>query len=396
VEGSERDWFLPGKLVGTGPFVLESWRVNDRIRLRRSPTYWGQEEVALESVDVLATEQPTTALNLYLSGDVDWLPSLYPVDLVDVLQDRPDFYSGPGMIVYYYRLNVRRPPLDDPRVRRAIGLAIDRREITNEVLGLGQIPAVTLVPPGMPGYETPASGLGFDPELARALLAEAGYPGGRGLRELGLIYNTHDMHKKIAEVIADQLRRTLGIRVQAYNQEWQSYLASLRAGEYDIARAGWIGDYLDPNTFLDIWLTGGGNNQTGWGDPAYDALIAAAADVARASRSAAPLLAAAPEPERLRARLDALGAAQGASARTAALARVRMELLHQAESILVGRGFPVIPIYFYVVSGLLQPHVEGFYSELELPDGSRAANLQDLHPLRDLSVRRRTPDAAGG
>ncbi len=388
VEGHERDWFLPEKLVCNGPFVMESWRVNDRIRLRRSPTYWGKHEVALDRVDVLAIEQPTTALNLYLSGDVDWLPSLYPVDLVDVLRDRPDFYSGPGMIVYYYRLNVRRPPLDDPRVRRAIGLAIDRREITEEVLGLGQIPAVTMVPPGMPGYEAPESGLGFDPELARRLLAEAGYPGGRGLRELGLIYNTHEMHKKIAEVIADQLRRNLGIRVQAYNQEWQSYLSSLRAGEYDVARAGWIGDYLDPNTFLDIWLTGGGNNQTGWGDPAYDALIAAASDIARASRSAPALLAVAPEPERLRSRLDGLAAAEGARARAAALGRVRLELLRQAESILVGRGFPVIPIYFYVVSGLLQPRVEGFYSELELPDGSRAANLQDLHPLRDLSVRR--------
>lgn len=355
VEAHPRDWFLPDKLVSNGPFLLESWRVGDRIRLVRNPAYWGADEVALESIDALAVEQPTTALNLYLGGDVDWLPELYPVELVDVLREHPDFYKGPGMMVYYYRLNVRRPPLDDSRVRRAIGLAIDRREITDEVLRLGQIPALTIVPPGMPGYAAPESGFGFDPEKARALLAQAGYPGGQGMPELGILYNTHETHKKVAEVIADQLRRHLGIEVKAYNQEWQSYLASIRTGNYEIARAGWIGDYLDPNTFLDLWVTGSGNNQTGWGDPVYDELIAAAGGEANATR--------------------------------------RMEMLRRAEAILVGRGFPVIPIYFYVVSGLVKPHVGGFYSELELPDGSHAANLQDLHPLRDLSLRRVPPGA---
>jgi oligopeptide transport system substrate-binding protein len=349
--------------------------------------------VSLASIDALAVEQPTTALNLYLRGDVHWLPSLYPDDLVDVLSERPDFYQGPGMIVYFYRLNVRRPPLDDPRVRRAIGLAIDRREIVEEVLRLGQIPALGMVPPGMPGYASPASGFGFDPEAARQLLAEAGHPGGAGLRELGILYNTHEGHKKVAEVIADQLRRNLGLRVSAYNQEWQSYLASVQAGDYDVARAGWIGDYMDPNTFLDLWVTGGGNNQTGWGDPAYDRLVAAAADPARAAAEPRALLRAAPEPEALRAPLGRLAAGLAPAERAGALARLRLELLRQAESILVGRGFPVIPIYFYVVSGLVKPAVEGFYAELELPGGERAANLQDLHPLRDLRVR---PAAGGG
>ena len=388
VEAHPRRWFLPGTIVSNGPFVLESWRVGDRIRLAKNPHYWARDEVTLLTIDALPIENPTTSLNLFLRGDVDWVPKQYPKELVDVLRDRDDFYRGAGMIVYYYRLNTRRPPLDDPRVRQAIGLAIDRRQITDELLRLGEIPARTIVPPGMPGYTSPESGLGFDVARARALLAEAGYPGGRGLRELGILYNTLENHKKIAELIADQLRRHLGLSVKAYNQEWQSYLASLAAGDYDIGRAGWIGDYLDPNTFLDIWVTDGGNNQTGWGDPAYDALIVAAADVGRASREAARLYALAPDPDALRAAVAPVAQARDDEVRNAALAALRLELLRQAEAILVQRAFPVIPIYFYVVSGLVSPAVEGFYSELTLPDGSRAANLQDLHPLREVRVRR--------
>jgi oligopeptide transport system substrate-binding protein len=388
VEAHPRDWFLPGKIVSNGPFVLESWRVGDRIRLARNPHYWGRDAVTLATIDALPVESPTTALNLFLRGDVDWLPRLYPDELVDVLRERDDFYHGPGLSVYYYRLNTRRPPLDDRRVRQAIGLAIDRREITDEVLRLGQIPATAMVPPGMPGYRSPDSGFGFDVARARALLAEAGYPDGRGMREIGILYNTLDTHKKIAEVIADQLWRNLGIRATAYNQEWQSYLASMVAGDYDMGRAGWIGDYVDPNTFLDIWVTGGGNNQTGWGDPAYDALIAAAADAAAASRDPDRLLGLAVERDAVSAALAATASAHGVSARGEALAALRLELLRQAEAILVQRGFPVIPIYFYVVSGLVSPAVEGFYPELTLPDGSRAANLQDLHPLREVRVQR--------
>ena len=379
-------WFLPGRIVGNGPFLLDHWRVGDRIRLVRNPDYWAAEAVGLETVDVLSIEQPTTALNLYLAGEVDWLPSLYPPELVDVLQERPDFYSGPGMIVYFYRLNVTRPPLDDPRVRQAIGLAIDRREITDALLRLGEIPATAMVPPGMPGYGTPTSGLGFDPARARALLAEAGFPGGEGVPELGILYNTHERHRQIAELIADQLRRNLGLRVRAYNQEWQSYIASTRALDYDIARAGWIGDYLDPNTFLDLFVTGNGNNNTGWGDPDYDLLLAAAANVGAATQDPAALLAAAPEPDALAAALAPLDEEVDPAQRTAQLRALRLELLRQAETLLVAEGFPVIPIYFYVASGLVQPGVEGFYSELSLPDGSRAANLQDIHPLRDIRV----------
>jgi oligopeptide transport system substrate-binding protein len=385
IEEHPQDWFLPGTVVSNGPFLLEDWRVGDRIRLVRSPSYWGRGEVGLASIDVLPVENATTSLNLYLTGGADWLPGNYPSDLVEPLRTRPDFYSGPGMIVYYYRLNTKRPPLDDPRVRRAINLAIDRELIVREVTRLGQVPAAHIVPPGMPGYASPPSPVRTDVAEARRLLAEAGYPGGEGVRELGILYNTQEGHKKIAEVVADQLRRNLGLDVRAYNQEWQSYLASGQAGDYDVMRAGWIGDYLDPNTFLDMWITNGAQNQTGWSDPRYDRLIQAAADVERFAREPDALVKQVPEPERVRARLEALASASGAGPRRAAGEALRLELLRQAEALLV-EDLPIVPIYFYVVSGLVRPEVEGFYTELDLPEG-RIPNLQDLHPLRDISLQ---------
>jgi len=375
--GRAQDWFLPRHIVSNGAFRLARWQVNDRIRLERSASYWDRANVRLATIDALPIENATTALNLYLTGAVDWLPGSYPVDLAAALRTRPDFYASPGLAVYYYRLNVRRPPLDDPRVRRALALAVDRETICRHVLGLGQLPATSFVPPGIPGYATPPSGLAHDPERARRLLAEAGFPEGRGFPALGILYNTHEGHKKIAEVVADQLRRTLGIRVTPYNQEWQAYQASTLAGDYDLARAAWIGDYVDPKTFLDLWLTNGGNNQTGWGDATYDALVRAAGDVARFAAGDRALVARVPEPARLRAAL----ARYDASAQAAPL---RLALLRAAEAILVADGPPVIPVYFYVTSGLLSPRVGGFYAELEQPDGTRTPNLQHLHPLRAL------------
>jgi oligopeptide transport system substrate-binding protein len=381
VEAHPDDWFLPGRIVGNGAFVLEAWRVGDRIRLARSPTYWNRAQVALARVDALPIENPVTALNLYLSGALDWLPRT-PGDLAETLRERPDHYGAPALVVYYYRVNVKRPPLDDPRVRHALALAIDRETLVRDVLRLGQLPALQIVPPGIPGYEPPPSALGFEPERARALLAEAGYPEGRGFPEIGILYNTLEDHRKIAELVADQLRRTLGVRVVPYNQEWQSYLATTQAGDYHLSRAGWIGDYVDPNTFLDLWVTNGGNNQTGWGDPLYDRLIRAAADVEAFARE--PFSAGLGEPERIRGLLAAFEAARGA-ARPPAGAALRLGLLREAEAILVQRAFPVIPIYFYVTSGLVSPRVEGFHAWLE---GGRP-NLQDLHPLRGLSLRAR-------
>jgi oligopeptide transport system substrate-binding protein len=387
VEAHPRDWFLPPHLVGNGPFDIESWRVNDRIRLIKSERYWGKSEVGFDIVEALSMDNPSTVLNLYLSGDIDWVPdALYPTELVDDLRKRSDFYSNAGLVVYFYRFNTTRPPFDDARVRKAVCLAIDRQVIVDELLRLGQLPAYTFVPPGMPGYDPPETALRYDARGAQKLLADAGHPGGRGLSKIGILYNTNERHKQIADLVTDQLRRNLGIEIAPYNQEWQSFLETVRTIDYDMARAGWIGDYPDPNTFLDMWVTNGGNNQTGFSSPIYDALLASAANieafVAEPARVLEKLDDAAPLSDALRS----IEESQEPAKKVALKAKLRLELLRRAESILVIEEFPICPIYFYVVSGLVSPRLRGFYSTLELEDGSKAANLQDVHPLRNMTL----------
>lgn len=388
VEKHGDSWFLPETLVSNGPFVLEAWRVNDRVRLRRNEHYWGKDEVRASAIDLLPTENATTALNLYLTGEVDWLPSAYPVDLVEQLRVRPDYYVHPAFIVYYYRFNTQRPPLDDARVRQAIVLGVDRQLIAERVLGRGEVPAMHFVPPGVPGYEPPASSISPDLarnlERARRLLAEAGYPDGRGLPAIGILYNTSEAHKKIAEVVANQLQKNLGIEVAPYNQEWQSYLATTRSGNYQMGRAAWIGDYLDPNTFLDMWVTNGGNNQTGFSSPTYDAIIRAAANMDEFARSPAPLIDLMGAKDRIRALLEQRARSNDTRERRTLLGEARMLLLAEAEAILVQKEFPVMPIYYYVESGLMSPGMRGLHMYLELPDGRRVPNLQGIHPLRDI------------
>jgi ABC-type oligopeptide transport system substrate-binding subunit len=384
------DWFLPEHIVSNGAFVLRRWLVNDRLRLEKNPFYWGKDEVRARSIDALTVENETTALNLYLTGGADWLVAgHYPTELAEDLSHRPDFHRSLGFVLYFYRFNTRRPPLDDRRVRLALNLAVDRKAIVDEVLGLGQVAATTVVPPGVPDYAPPESALGFDPARARALLAEAGFPYGKGFPEIGILYNTAEAHKKIAEVVADQFRQNLGIRANAYNQEWQSYQNTVRAGDYDLARAGWIGDYVDPNTFLDLFVTNGGNNQTGWSSPLYDSLIRTAADVSPFIAAPEPLLSRVKDPAALRAAL-AEARSDDPKQRLAAQARVRLLLLREAEGILVRDEFPILPVYFGVLSTLVSPNVRGFYSTLVFPDGTTAPNLEDLHPLRDLWVDRGT------
>lgn len=386
IERSPRDWFLPGKIVSNGAFNLVSWRVGDRIRLERSPTYWGRRDVQLQSVEALSTENPTTALNLYLTNEVEWLPhNSYPQDLAPDLAQRPDFYRGPALTTYYYRINCTRKPFNDVRVRQALNLAVDRTQVTRDVLGMGQLPAHYLVPPGIHGYEQLPSGIGFDVARARKLLAEAGFPNGVGFPKFGILYNTLESHKKIAEVVADQLRRNLNINVTAYNQEWQSYQESTRAMDYDLARAAWVGDYEDPNTFLDLWLTNGGNNQTGWGSVVYDQLLEAAANVEVFLADPEFLLSRVTDRGRVEALVRRTRESEG-SARLAAMAELRMRLLAEAEDIVVSREFPILPMYFYVIAGMVKPGVQGFYAKLVGADGASHPNLKDQHPLRELSL----------
>lgn len=379
------DWFLPGKIVSNGPYRLATWIVNDHIRLERSETYWGKDQVKIRRIDVLPIDNVTTTMNLYLTGAVDWLPKYYPQEMAPLLRKRPDFYAQPGLSVYFYRFNNTKKPLDDRRVRQAINLAVDRDMIVRDVRGLGELPARTFVPPGLPGYKPPESGLRYDVKEAKRLLAEAGFPDGKGFPRIGILYNTFEDHKKIAEVVADQLKRNLGIQITAYNQEWQSYLETSHAMDYEMSRAGWVGDYLDPNTFLDMWVTNGDNNYTGFSSQRYDRLIRLAADVRPLLANPDPVLADLREPDAVRALIGPSSAGAPAEQR-AAREKLRFLLFREAESILVTEEFPVMPLFYYVNAGMIRSHVKGFSVREQLPDGSVISNLQDRHPLNALSI----------
>lgn len=330
-------WTRPENLVGNGAFRLEFRRVRDRIRLVKSPTYWNRDAVRLNTIDALAVKSATTMLNLYMTGQADWIPSV-PTEVVTELMARDDFQPAPFLALYYYLINTEKPPLDDPRVRRALAMAVDRREIVERVTRSGQVPAYSVVPDEMSKYVdyTPPVFGSFDPEEARRLLAEAGYPGGRGAPRIEVLYNTHDSHKAIAEVIQAQWKRHLGLDVALSNQEWGAYLTSRRQRRYTVARAGWIGDYVDPNTFLDLFTSDNPQNQSGWSHAEYDRLIRAAQL----------------EPDEAR----------------------RLELFHAAEQIVLDE-LPLIPIYFYVSQSMVRPYVEGFYP-----------NIQDVHPLWAIGI----------
>jgi oligopeptide transport system substrate-binding protein len=390
VEKWPDDWFREGRIVSNGPFLMESWRVNDKIRLRKNPDYWGASDVSLETVDALPIDNETTALNLYMTGQADWLPSTYPPDLIDVLSKRPDFYANPGMIVYFYRINCSKKPFNDARVRKALGMSFDRKAIVEQITRKGEIPTNTLVAPGIPGYESPKGLLTYDPAEARRLLAEAGYPGGKGFPPFAIVYNTNEGHKKIAEYISDQWRKNLNIEATATNQEWQSILENVRRLNYDVERAGWIGDYRDPNTFLDLLVSSNGNNQTGWGDPYYDQLIRLAADplkiLAMSPADREAFVGRFKERSRGEPLIEAMAKAEPGEARRVAASAVRLHLFREAEAIAIQDAIPFIPIYFYVVTGLVSPRVEGFHAFVE-DDGRKIPNLQDLHPFRDVRMR---------
>lgn len=330
------EWTKPENVISNGAYRLEFRRIRDRIRLVKSETYWNRANVRLGVIDALAVESATTALNLYMTGAADWIstvPSSVVKELIE--QQRADFQPSPELTVYFYRINVTKQGLSDPRVRRALALALDKRDIVATVTQAGEIPARSFVPPGMLGYTSPQAP-GYDVRRAKELLAEAGYAGGQGLPKIEILYNTSEDHAAIAQLIQAQWTRNLGIDVGLRNEEWNSYLASQRQLNYAVSRSGWIGDYVDPNTFLDMFVSTSAMNQTGWANARYDELVAGAARE--------------PDPKR------------------------RMQMLHDAEQILLDE-MPIIPIYFRVTKNMVRPYVKGFHN-----------NLQDVHPLDALWI----------
>ena len=336
-------WLMARPVPTSGAYQLESWRVNDKIRLRKNPRYWDAANTGAEIVDLLPCINANTALNLYETGaaDVVWDKNLVPVELLDVLLKRPDFHSFPYLGVYFVRFNVTRKVFSDARVRKAFALTIDRKRIVERITRGGEQTAASFTPPSVTGYRPPP-GLGHDPDLARALLAEAGFPAGHGFPAIRFLFDTTSrLHEQIAIELQEMWERDLGVKVELHKLEWKTYLRAMGDLDYDFCRSSWIGDFNDPNTFLDLFMSNNGNNRTGWKSARYD-------DLMRTANS----------------RIDA---------------RDREKDLQAAETLLVREDVPVVPIYYY--------------SGVEYFDSNRISgifpNMLAQHPIQ--AIRRIRP-----
>jgi len=349
-------WTKPERLVTNGPFRLLERRLNDRMRFVKNTSYWDADHVALRTIDALAIESWTSALNLYSTGELDWVDGAIPTSLVPRLLGREDFKPAPYLGIYFYRINTTKAPLDDVRVRQALAAAVGRREICDKLLKAGQKPATTFVPWGAVGHYKSPPGMNESLGAARAILGRMGLwnaEEGASLPALEIHYNSSEVHRDIAEVIAAQWQVGLGLDVRLRNQEWKAFLDAQAALDYDISRSSWIADYVDPSSFLEIWVSGGENNRTGWSNAGFDELI----ERARVDR----------DPAR------------------------RTELYQRAEQILLNEA-PIIPIYSYVSQNLLDPRVGGFFAnELNQPSPKHWYWMDD----EDLAQVRAAPGRRG-
>jgi oligopeptide transport system substrate-binding protein len=315
-------WTRPGRFVGNGPFTLEEWRLNDRIRVQKSATYWDAKTVRLSAIVFHTIDSNDVEERAFRAGQLHATDSI-PVNRIDrYRREHPELLRvDPYLGTYFFRVNVTRPALNNRLVRRALAMAIDRQAIVENVWRGGQLPAGCFTPPNTAGYTCQAS-IPYDPTAARKLLADAGYPDGRGLPSIEVLFNSSENHKLTAEAIQQMWRKELNVNAALVNQEEKVYFDSRRQMNYQIIRSTWIGDYNDPNSFLNIWTTGGGNNQTGWSNPEYDRLIA--------------------EAEK----------AKDQTARYAAFQKAEAILLDDA---------PILPVYFYTHAFLIHPSVKGWF-----------------------------------
>lgn len=320
-------WTRPGSLVGNGPYVLTRWAPNSVIEVRPNPHYWDAANVKNGGVNFYPVNQELTEERMFRAGELHITENVPPSKVPEYRANSPELIrSDPWIGAYFYRVNTNREVFKDKRVRQALAMAIDRETICTKIMKAGEIPAYFLTPPNTGGYTAQAK-IPFDPNRAKQLLAEAGYPDGRGFPTIDILYNTLERHQTIAEAVQQMWKTTLGINVTLTNQEWKVYLSSTSNEQmaFDLARAGWIGDVVDAINFLECFTTGNGNNRTGWSNPEYDRILEEAM------------------------KQNDLAA--------------RHALYQQAEAILMDE-VPILPIYHYTRTILVQKNVKGFQGNL--------------------------------
>lgn len=328
-------WTHPGHYVGNGPFQLKTWNFKHLIEVERNPHYWDAANVKLNGIRFLPIDNIPAEERMFRDGQLHKTEQM-PLDKIDFWRtQRPENYmQHPYLGTYFYRINTTHPHLKDSRVRRALTLAIDRESIVKNITRAGQTAAKGFTPPM--GDYAGLDVLKYDPEEARRLLAEAGYADTASFPRFDIMINVSESHRILAEAIQQMWKQNLGINVGINSQDWGVYLDSQQRLEYDVCRAGWIADYTDPVVFLDMWTTGNGNNQTGWSNAEFDALIAKSRGIADTTE--------------------------------------RYKVLTQAEAILL-KDMPVIPIYVYSRYYLISPMVKNWHPL-----------LLDTHPWKYIDV----------
>lgn len=332
-----------GKLVGNGAYTLSEWVVQGHITLQRNPYYWNNARTSIDTVVYFPTEDVSSEFKRYRSGELDVTYEIADAQAPWIRRNIPGEYrNAPYLGTYYYGFNLTRPPFkDNPKLRLALALAVDREVIVQKVLGTGELPAYGWVPPGVTGADRQQVEWAAWPKTrrlaeARRLYAESGYSAQRPL-EVEIRYNTHEEHKKIATVIAAMWKQSLGVRVKLVNEEWKVFLQNRHARRLtQVFRAVWISDYDDAYSFLELLQSRHGINDPGYSSPAYDALLA-----------------------RIAAESDI-------TQRTA--------LMAEAERMILA-DLPVLPIYFYVSKHLVKPWVAGWQG-----------NVMDHHYSKDLKL----------
>jgi len=317
-------WVRPEYVVCNGPYRMTEWRFRQHMIFAKNPRYWDAANVRLDRVRLAMVENETTALAMYAAGEFDWPGhnSALPFEFMDYVEEFKDFRRHSELRSYFYWINTKRPPLDNPLLRRALSRAVNRTALVTHITRGEQTPTASLAPNGLAGYRGLDLPL-FDPDEARRLLAEAGYASGADVPPITLTYNTSEGHKQVAEAIQQMWKQELGITVELENLEWNVFLQKAAQTDFQICRMGWSADYEDPFNFLEILSGASGNNHSNWKSPEYDRLVL------EANRELDPA--------------------------------VRLEKLRQAEAVALAEQ-PLIPIYIGTSSQLIKPYVRGMWA----------------------------------
>jgi oligopeptide transport system substrate-binding protein len=317
----------PKSLIGNGPFVLTAWQHSNKMDFARNDHYWDASSVKLPKMEFVLLDSSSTVMAMFERNQLDMGENL-PASEIPRLLTEKKVQIFPQLGVGYYSFNVQRAPFDNAKVRKAFQLAIDRELLVKKVIQGNQQPAFALVPPGLAdvseGEDFRAKGGDLlknnDIDTARRLLAEAGFPEGKGLPSVTLLYNTSETHKMMAEAIQEMWKKNLGVTVQLSNQEWKVFLDSLDRHEFQVARDTWVGDYADPMTFIELFEATNGNNVPAYKNAHYDTLVTQAKNTADQA--------------------------------------IRMRALHNAEKLLIDEAV-IIPLYYYTSPVLVKDRVKG-------------------------------------